>query len=128
MSLAQIQYLDFRGSAYARSFDTLLKKLSASHVSIPNHFLYESYYTKVIEGHSKPKASSEAWGSFRGGGSRLEIFTKKRPAGVMEIRLADVFHSLAESNTLDTLFVNPGTFRAATHLLDEIYVNYLSER
>jgi hypothetical protein len=128
MSLAHIQYLDFRKSTYAKSLDILLKKLSALHISIPDHFLYESFYNKVIQGQSKPKASWEKYGSFSSSGSSFEIFTKKQPAGLMEIRLADVFRALQERDNLDTLFVNPNAFKAATHLLDEIYMNYLSER
>jgi TIR domain len=60
MSLAHIQYLDFRDRAYADGLHTLIGELSGFGAAIPKHFIYKSFYKRfayneVRQGLSRPK-------------------------------------------------------------------------
>ena len=127
LNLAHIQYQDFRGDAYSDSLSRLFNELSKHGAALPEHFVYESFYTKVLPGEGKPKASDRR-GSVSGGGGTYEIFAKKSIHGYAEIRFQDLFRALEDNPSADTIFVKPSAFKQASHLLDELFVNYLSDR
>jgi len=102
LNLAHIQYLDFRGGAYADSLRVLMRELSGFGAAIPKHFIYRSFFKK-------------AWWDF--GGSK--VLQKEPVRGAMMIWLN-------QQDSLDALFVRPNAFKTAAHLLDEIYINYLA--
>jgi len=104
MNLAHMQYLDFRGDAYADSLRVLIGELSGFDAAIPKHFIYRSFFEK-------------AWWEF--GGSK--VLRKEPVRGAMMI-------TLSQQDSLDALFVRPNAFKTAAHLLDEIYINYLAYR
>jgi hypothetical protein len=127
MNLAHMQYLDFRDNAYADSLRLLLEKLSGFDAAIPKHFIYKSFYYKVRPGCPKPKQRTR---KFRVGGNDHSFvgFAKELIPGAMEIQLEDIPRAVEERGSVDTLFVRPDAFKTAAHLLDEIYINYLTER
>ncbi len=97
MNLAHIQYQDFRGSPYADSLGALIKELSKFGASIPSHFIYESFYQKIVPGGRRPRASTWAGTRTGAGASKIEVYAKKALSGLIEIRFADVFDALANS-------------------------------
>ncbi len=126
MSLAHIQYQDFRGEAYASSLPILIDELSRQGGAIPDHFLYRSYYTKVLPGGQQPELG-EWFGSVSSSNSSFKVFRKKSLNDFMEIQIVDPFEGLRHRDSVDALFVKPSEFKMAIHLLDAIYLNYLTE-
>jgi len=127
MRLASMQYQDFRGAAYGDGFARLLRDLRKFGTSLKRHFLYESFYTKVLPGDPKPRGSTRL-GSVTKGSLSYEVFSKKAIPNALEIRFQDPFRALEQSSTLDTIFMRPSAFKMGAHLLDELFVNYLFDR
>ncbi|HMS85231.1 MAG TPA: toll/interleukin-1 receptor domain-containing protein [Nitrospira sp.] len=127
MRLAHLQYQDFRGAAYSDSFARLSTELARYGNSLPNHFVYQAYYTKIVRGEQKPRVSQ--WHGSTIGTSSLHVLFAKRPIeGFAELQLEHPFRALHEASSADTIFVRPRAFKSAAHLLDEIFVAYLSKR
>lgn len=127
MRLAHLQYQDFRDAAYPDSFARLSTELARYGASLPNHFVYQSYYTEIMRGEQKPRVSQ--WhGSTIGFSSSHVLFAKKPIEGFAELQFEHPFRALAKASSADTIFVRPHAFKSAAHLLDEIFVAYLSNR
>lgn len=127
MRLAHLQYQDFRGAAYPESFARLSTELARYGASLPNHFVYQSYYTKILPGEHKPRVS-QWYGSIKSSSSSYAVFAKRGIEGFAEIQLEDPHQALDKAPSTDTIFVRPLAFQIGAHLLDEIFVAYLSNR
>ena len=111
LNLAHRQYLDLRDPANFHEFSRLTAELLAHGHSLPEHFIYESFYLK------QPMSQSS-----------YQIASKKRPSDLVEIRMSDRFKMLRDGDRMDSLFVRPSAYSSLAHLLDTIYVEYLSDR
>jgi hypothetical protein len=127
MSLAHIQYQDFRGQAYSDSLVSLISHLSQFKASIPDHFLYESFYSRASLRARNPAAAVEV-GSSQQGNQGYKIFSKQGFSELAEIQTEDIFHSCGTKGFSDTIFIRPDAFRSGSHLLDTLYIDYLSQR
>jgi hypothetical protein len=101
-----------------------MEELSGFDAAVPKHFIYKSFYNRIRP--DGPKAK-RGMGRFQLGLGDVYWFAKERIHGAMEIELESIYE-LSKRDSLDTLFVRPSAFKTAAHLLDEIYINYLSNR
>lgn len=111
LKLAHTQYLDLRDPANSATFSQLTTTLFAHGHGLPSHFVYESFYEK--------RSTSE---------SSYQIVGKRQPAGFAEIRMSGLFGLMTDRDCADTLFVDPSAYSSLGHLLDDVFVEYLSNR
>jgi hypothetical protein len=111
LKLAHTQYIDLRDPANLAGFSQLTTTFFAHGYGLPSHFIYESFYAR--------RPTSE---------SSYQIVGKRKLASFAEIRMSDLFRLMADRDCADTLFVDPSAYSSLAHLLDDIFVEYLSDR
>lgn len=80
-----------------------------------------------MRGEHKPMAS-QWYGSIKCHFGSHAVFAKKPLEGFAEIQLESPYLALDQASSADTIFVRPCAFKSGAHLLDEIFVAYLSNR
>jgi len=125
LSFSRTQYQDIRGGAYTGGIARLAELFTAQGHALPPHFLYRSFH-QILPPDVCPPTGSQRCGSVNG----YLVYQKTVPEQYMVVEHMPWFGSddLMSQKAFDAILIRPSAYRTAAHLLDALYLNYLSER